>query len=101
VSEGLYRRNFASPRRERAFLGAVGFTATFVTVRVITLSIRAGIGPFGNISAGGRRIHHSTFGIIGLLACGYVWTYQWDSGQARAAAGHRGSARPRAEWRRR
>jgi len=73
---GLYERHFSNPRRERAFLSAVGFTSAFATARVITHSIRAGIGPFHNISEGGRHIHHSTFGILGLLACGYLWTYQ-------------------------
>src|ERR1700759_380722 len=73
---GLYERHFSDPRRERAFLSAVGFTTAFATARGITHAIRAGVGPFQNISEGGRHIHHSTFGILGLLACGYVWTYQ-------------------------
>ncbi|MBV9465904.1 MAG: hypothetical protein JO206_12920 [Solirubrobacterales bacterium] len=73
---GLYSRHLSDPRRERGFLSAVGFTAAFATARGITHAIRAGVGPFGNVSAGGRHIHHSTFGIIGLLACGYAWTYQ-------------------------
>jgi hypothetical protein len=76
----FYKRHFAQPRQERAFLSAVGFTTAFATARVITHSIRAGIGPFGNISAGGRHIHHSTFGIFGLLGIGYLWTYRWGIG---------------------
>jgi hypothetical protein len=76
----LYSRHFSDPRRERAFLSAAGFTIAFATARAITHSIRAGIGPFHNISEGGRHIHHSTFGILGLLGCGYVWTYQWAVG---------------------
>ena len=76
----LYSRHFADPRRERAFLSAASFTIAFATARAITHSIRAGIGPFHNISEGGRHIHHSTFGILGLLGCGYVWTYQWAVG---------------------
>jgi hypothetical protein len=73
---GLYERHFSDPRRERAFLSAVGFTTAFATARAITHSIKAGIGPFHNVSEGGRHIHHSTFGILGLLGCGYLWTYQ-------------------------
>jgi hypothetical protein len=73
---GLYARHLSDPRRERAFLSAVGFTTAFSAARGITHAIRAGVGPFRNISEGGRHIHHSTFGILGLLACGYVWTYQ-------------------------
>lgn len=73
---GFYDRHFTDPRRERALLSALGFTTAFGIARGITHAIRAGIGPFGNVSAGGRHIHHSTFGIIGLLCCGYVWTYR-------------------------
>jgi hypothetical protein len=76
----LYERHFSDPRRERAFLSAVGFTTAFATARGITHAIRAGIGPFHNISEGGRHIHHSTFGILGLLGIGYIWTYQLGVG---------------------
>jgi hypothetical protein len=76
----FYGRHFSDPRRERAFLSAVGFTTAFAIARAITHAIRAGIGPFGNLSAGGRHIHHSTFGILGLLGVGYIWTYQWAVG---------------------
>ncbi|HZU61457.1 MAG TPA: hypothetical protein VE983_10850, partial [Solirubrobacteraceae bacterium] len=65
---------------ERAFLSATGFTTAFGVARGITHAIRAGVGPFHNISAGGRHIHHSTFGIFGLLGVGYVWTYRWGMG---------------------
>jgi hypothetical protein len=71
-----YRRHFADPRRERAFLSATGFTAAFATCRIVTHSIRAGIGPFHNLSADGRHLHHSTFGILGQIGLGYIWTYQ-------------------------
>jgi hypothetical protein len=73
---GVYRRHFSNARRERAFLSAVGFTTAFTVARGITHAIRAGVGPFANITAGGRHIHHSTFGILGLLGVGYLWTYQ-------------------------
>ncbi|MGO9974451.1 MAG: hypothetical protein ACLP01_16940 [Solirubrobacteraceae bacterium] len=73
---GLWDRHLSDPRRERAFLSAVGFNAAFATCRLVTHSIRAGVGPFGNLSAGGRHLHHSTLGIFGLVGIGYVWTYQ-------------------------
>lgn len=72
----LYRRHFEDPRRERALLSAVGFTTAFATCRGITHAIKAGVGPFHNISEGGTHIHHSTFGIFGLLGLGYAWTYR-------------------------
>ena len=76
----VYRRHFADPQRERALLSALGFTSAFATARAITHAIRAGVGPFQNISEGGRHIHHSTFGILGLLGLGYAWTYRWGIG---------------------
>jgi hypothetical protein len=77
----LYRRHIAtSVRNERAFLSALGFTSAFATARAITHSIRAGIGPFRNLSAGGTHIHHSTFGIFGLLGCGFAWAHDWAVG---------------------
>lgn len=77
---GAYRRHFANPRKERGFLSSVSFTTTFVIVRAITHSIRAGIGPFHNLSTGGRHLHHCTFGIFGLLGLGYLSTYQIATG---------------------
>jgi hypothetical protein len=76
----IYRRHFEDAQRERALLSAVGFTTAFATARGITHAIRAGVGPFENMSAGGTHIHHSTFGICGLLGLGYVWTYRWGIG---------------------
>ncbi len=76
----LYRRHFEDSQRERALLSAVGFTTAFATARGITHAIRAGVGPFQNMSAGGTHIHHSTFGIFGLLGLGYAWTYRWGIG---------------------
>jgi hypothetical protein len=79
-NESFYERHFSDPRRERGFLSALGFTTAFATARGITHAIRAGVGPFHNISAGGTHIHHSTFGILGLLGIGYFWTYRWGIG---------------------
>jgi hypothetical protein len=76
----VYTRHCHTARQERALLSAIGFTATFATARLITHSIRAGIGPFHNVSKGGRHIHHSTFGIFGLLGIGYLWTYRLGIG---------------------
>ena len=77
---GIYERHFSDPRRERGFLSAAAFTTAFATARAITHGIRSGVGPLHNVSEGGRHIHHSTFGILGLLGCGYLWTYQWAVG---------------------
>jgi uncharacterized YccA/Bax inhibitor family protein len=71
-----YAKHCHDPRQERALLSAIGFTTAFATARGITHAIRANVGPFRNISAGGTHIHHSTFGIFGLLGVGYLWTYR-------------------------
>jgi hypothetical protein len=78
--KSLYDRHLSDPRRERGFLSALGFTTAFATARGITHAIKAGVGPFHNISEGGTHIHHSTFGIFGLLGIGYLWTYRWGIG---------------------
>lgn len=50
-----------------ALLSWLSFTGTFALTRGITYSIRAGRGPFRNLSAGGEHLHHYLWG-IGLLA---------------------------------
>jgi hypothetical protein len=73
----LYRKHFADCKKERQFISSASFFFTFATVRAITHSIRAGIGPFRNVTPGGRHIHHMTFGIIGLLSVGYLWMLEF------------------------
>jgi hypothetical protein len=68
-----YRRAFQDTRRERLFLSSVSFFTTFAATRTITHAIRDGRGPFHNLSAGGRHLHHLVFGILGLLGSGYLW----------------------------
>jgi hypothetical protein len=86
----FYERHFSDCGRERAFLAAAGFTTAFATARGITHAIRAGVGPFHNISAGGTHIHHSTFGIFGLLGVGFFWAHRVALGPA---PGHRWPSR--------
>jgi hypothetical protein len=69
----LYHKHFDDCRKERELLSSTSFFFTFAAVRAITHSIRAGVGPFRNVTPGGRHIHHMTFGIIGLLLVGYLW----------------------------
>lgn len=52
------------------FLCLLAFVITFAVTRLITRSIRAGRGPFGdNVSASGLHIHHAVPGVI-ILICG-------------------------------
>jgi hypothetical protein len=55
------------PSQRSALLSWLAFTGTFAGVRGVTLSIRAGRGPFRNLSVGGEHLHHYMWG-IGLLA---------------------------------
>jgi hypothetical protein len=54
------------PSQRSALLSWLAFTSTFAATRGITYSIRAGRGPFRNLSAGGEHLHHYMWG-IGLL----------------------------------
>lgn len=83
ATPALYRKHFSDCRTERQFLSAASFFTTFAVVRAITHSIRAGVGPFRNVTPGGRHIHHMTFGIIGLLLVGYLWMLELGLGSSR------------------
>ena len=73
-------------------LSALGFFNTFAATRLITHAIRAQRGPFRNVSVGGRHVHHLTFGIFGLLFCGFLWANEIGMGEGRGSsprlAGH-------------
>jgi hypothetical protein len=70
----VYVEHFAhDPRRERLFLASLGFFAGFGAARAITHAILHRVGPFRNLSIGGRHLHHLVFGIGGLLGVGYLW----------------------------
>ena len=70
----VYHEHFVDdPRRERLFLASLGFFAGFGAARAITHAILHKVGPFRNLSVGGRHLHHLVFGIGGLLGVGYLW----------------------------
>ncbi len=50
----------------------LAFVTTFVVTRTITRTIRAGKGPFHNVSDGGVHLHHSTPGVLLLVTGGFV-----------------------------
>jgi len=82
----LYTFHFQSERRERLFLASVGFLVTFGMVRAITHLIRAGVGPFHNVTSGGLHIHHLVWGILILLVVGYVWLIEEGVGSSWTAS---------------
>jgi hypothetical protein len=50
----------------------MAFTGTFVGLRGLTYSIRAGKGPFRNVSFGGEHLHHYMWGIALLAGVGAI-----------------------------
>src|SRR3981081_4798093 len=76
----IYGFHFRDERRERLFLASLGFLVTFGIVRGITHLIRAGVGPFHNVSTGGLHIHHLVWGILLLLVVGYIWLIEEGTG---------------------
>ena len=76
----IYEFHFRSESRERLFLASLGFVVTFAIVRGITHMIRAGIGPFHNVTGGSLHIHHLVWGILLLLAVGYLWLIERGTG---------------------
>jgi hypothetical protein len=75
----IYRDAFSDTRRERLFLSSVSFFTTFAATRVITHAIKDGVGPFHNLTVGGRHFHHLVIGITGLLGTGYLWLLEVDT----------------------
>jgi hypothetical protein len=76
----IYTFHFKNERRERLFLASIGFLVTFGIIRGITHLIRAGVGPFHNLTSGGLHIHHLVWGILILLLVGYVWLIEQGVG---------------------
>jgi hypothetical protein len=76
----LYQRYFGESSRERMFLSSVAFYVTFALTRAITHAIRAGVGPFHDVAAGGIHVHHLVWGILLLLGVGYLWLHQVGAG---------------------
>ena len=70
-------------RRERALIAALSFFLVFGGVRLLTLSIRSGVGPFHNVAVGGTHVHHLVWGILLLLLVGYLWLWEFGDGTNR------------------
>jgi hypothetical protein len=86
VLKELYTFHFRDERRERLFLASVAFLVTFGIIRGITHAIRAGVGPFHNVTSGGLHIHHLVWGIALLLVVGYVWLLEIGVGSSWVAS---------------
>ncbi|WP_030664449.1 hypothetical protein [Streptomyces rimosus] len=65
-------RNIIEPGKLPLLLALVSFVLTFAVTRVITRLIRAGKGPFRNISPGGLHIHHVVPGVVLMVVGGFT-----------------------------
>ncbi|MFH9888498.1 hypothetical protein ACH4OQ_37755 [Streptomyces luteogriseus] len=68
---GWLERNIIEPGKLPLLLALVAFVATFLVTRLITRLIRAGKGPFGNVSSGGVHVHHVVPGVILTIIGGF------------------------------
>jgi hypothetical protein len=76
----IYNARLAESRRERLFLASLGFFTAVLVVRGVTVAIHNNIGPFHDVSMGGRHIHHLVWGIVLLLLSGYGWLLEVGTG---------------------
>ena len=60
------------PTQRSALFSWLAFMGMFGALRGITWSIRAGRGPWGNLSVGGEHLHHYMWGIAMLAGVGAV-----------------------------
>ena len=65
------QRNIIEPGKLPLLLALTAFVLTFAVTRVITRMIRAGKGPFGNVSTGGVHIHHVVPGVVLTVIGGF------------------------------
>lgn len=67
---------FVTHVRERGneprFFAALAFLISWIAVRIVTHSIRADLGPLGNVQVGGLHIHHMVPGLVLLLLSGVL-----------------------------
>ncbi|MFB7995642.1 hypothetical protein ACFC4G_22820 [Streptomyces sp. NPDC056002] len=64
-------RNIVEPGKLPLLLALAAFLLTFAATRTITRLIRAGRGPFRNVTPGGMHIHHVVPGVILTVVGGF------------------------------
>jgi hypothetical protein len=60
------------PERQSAVISWLSFTGTFAGVRALTYSIRAGRGPFHDVTPKGLHLHHYLWGIVLVSGAGGI-----------------------------
>ena len=82
-----YSREVFEPGRQPMLFALLAFLVTFLVTRMITRMIRAGKGPFRNVSTGHVHIHHVVPGLIVLLLGGVLALGSSERGLWRQVAG--------------
>ncbi|MCF6523521.1 hypothetical protein [Streptomyces sp. JJ36] len=67
-----WTRNIVEPGKLPLLLALISFVLAFVVTRVITRAIRAGRGPFRNVTPGGMHIHHVVPGLLLMTVGGFT-----------------------------
>lgn len=66
-----FHQNIVEPGKLPMLLALASFVVCFLLTRTITRLIRAGKGPFGNVSPGGMHIHHVVPGVVLTVVGGF------------------------------
>jgi hypothetical protein len=82
-----YSQEILQPGRQPMFLALMAFLVTFLATRAITRMIRAGRGPFRNVSTGEVHVHHVVPGLVILLVGGVLALGSSEQGFWRQVAG--------------
>lgn len=64
---GWWSRDALEPGKLPLLLCLAAFVVTFLATRASTRMIRAGVGPFRDVSTGGTHVHHAVPGIVLLI----------------------------------
>ncbi|MFF2651424.1 hypothetical protein [Streptomyces sp. NPDC058045] len=64
-------RNISEPGKQPLLLALLAFIGTFLVTRAVVRLIRAGRGPFRNVSPGGLHIHHVVPGVVLTVVGGF------------------------------
>ncbi|MGX2998736.1 hypothetical protein JNUCC64_31465 [Streptomyces sp. JNUCC 64] len=69
---GWWYRDIVEPGKLPLLLALVSFVTAFALTRLVTRMIRAGKGPFRNVTPGGLHIHHVVPGIVLMVVGGFT-----------------------------
>jgi hypothetical protein len=69
--EDWWYRNIVEPGKLPLLLALAAFIVTFLATRCVTRMIRAGRGPFRDVSPGGQHVHHMVPGVVLMCVGGF------------------------------